>query len=86
MQINCEGQYLRKAKELDQCFINAFYESKWGLKKIYLNVILKDMMNMVKMGYGKEFVKILIELIKILKRENISHSRLSIKDGIYVIL
>ena len=43
-----------------------------GLKKyIYLKVILKGMMNMVKMGHGKEFVKILIELIKILKRENI---------------
>ena len=24
MQINCEGQYLRKAKELDQFFINVF--------------------------------------------------------------
>ena len=31
MQINCEGQYLQKAKELDQFFINAFYENKWGL-------------------------------------------------------
>ena len=31
MQINCEGQYLRKAKELDQFFINAFYENKWDL-------------------------------------------------------
>ena len=71
MQINCEGEYLRKARELDQFFINAFYENKWGLKKIYLKVRLKGMMNMVKMGYGKEFVKILIELIKILKRENI---------------
>ena len=28
MQINCEGQYLQKAKELDQFFINAFYENK----------------------------------------------------------
>ena len=33
MQINCEGQYLLKAKELDQFFINAFYENKWGLNK-----------------------------------------------------
>ena len=38
MQINCEdsegtGQYLQKAKELDQFFINAFYENKWGLNK-----------------------------------------------------
>ena len=31
MQTNCEGQYLQKAKELDQFFINAFYENKWGL-------------------------------------------------------
>ena len=70
-KFHCEVQYLRKAKELDQFFINAFYENKGGLKKIYLKVILKDMMNMVKMCYGKEFVKILVELIKILKRENI---------------
>ena len=41
------------------------------LKNIYLKVILKGKMNMVKMGYGKEFVKIPIELIKILKREYI---------------
>ena len=31
------------------------------------------MMNMVKMGYGKEFVKILIGLIKILKREYLDY-------------
>ena len=31
MQINCEGEYLRKARELDQFFMNAFYENKWGL-------------------------------------------------------
>ena len=31
MQINWEGQYLQKAKELDRFFINAFYENKWGL-------------------------------------------------------
>ena len=71
MQINCEGEYLRKARELDRFFINAFYENKWSLNKTYQRVLLKDMMNMVKVVYGKEFVKILIELIKILKRENI---------------
>ena len=38
---------------------------------MYQRVILKDKMNMVMVGYGKEFVKILIELIEILKRENI---------------
>ena len=31
MQINCEGEYLQKARELDQFFINAFFENKWGL-------------------------------------------------------
>ena len=35
MRINCEGEYLRKARELDQFSINAFYENKWGLKEIY---------------------------------------------------
>ena len=38
---------------------------------MYQRVTLKDMMNMVKVGYGKEFVKILLELKEILKRENI---------------
>ena len=71
MQINCEGEYLRKARELDRFFINAFYENKWSLNKTYQRVLSKDMMNMVKVAYGKEFVKILIELIKILKRGNI---------------
>ena len=28
MQINCEGEYLEKAKELDNFFMNAFYENK----------------------------------------------------------
>ena len=31
MQINCEGEYLQKATELDRFFMNAFYENKWGL-------------------------------------------------------
>ena len=38
---------------------------------MYERVVLKGMMNMVKVIYGKEFVKILIELKEILKRENI---------------
>ena len=33
MEINCEDQYLEKAKELDQFFINAFYKHKWSLDK-----------------------------------------------------
>ena len=33
MQINCEGKYLEKARELDKFFINVFYENKWGLNK-----------------------------------------------------
>ena len=31
IHINCEGDYLEKAKELDQFFIDAFYANKWGL-------------------------------------------------------
>ena len=31
MQINCEGDYLEKAKELDEFFIDSFYANKWGL-------------------------------------------------------
>ena len=31
MQINCEDKYLKKAKELDQFFINAYHKNKWGL-------------------------------------------------------
>jgi len=33
MQINCEDQYLEKAKELDQFFIDAFYKCTWSLNK-----------------------------------------------------
>ena len=36
---------------------------------MYQRVVLKVMMNMIKVVYGKELVKNLIELIKILKRE-----------------
>jgi len=32
MSINCEDQYLEKAQELDQFFINAFYKYKWSLR------------------------------------------------------
>ena len=38
MQINCEDKYLEKAKELDKFFINAFYENKWGLNKIFRSI------------------------------------------------
>ena len=33
MQINCEDEYLEKARELDQFFIEAFYKNKWSLNK-----------------------------------------------------
>ena len=33
MQINLEGKYLEKAKELDQFFIDSFYTKKWSLAK-----------------------------------------------------
>ena len=33
IQINCEDQYLVKARELDNFFINAFYENGWNINK-----------------------------------------------------
>ena len=33
MQINCEDEYLEKARELDQFFIEAFHKNKWSLNK-----------------------------------------------------
>jgi len=33
MQINREDEYFEKAKELDQSFIDAFYQNKWSLNK-----------------------------------------------------
>ena len=33
MQINCEDEYLEKARELNQFFIQAFYKNKWSLNK-----------------------------------------------------
>ena len=71
MQINCEEKYLQKALELDQFFINVFMKINGVWLIMYQRVILKDMMNMVKVGCGGEFVKIVIELIRILRRENI---------------
>ena len=62
MKINCKDKYLEKAKELDTFFINTFFEKKWGLNKnIPFHYILKVMMNMDRVGYGREYVKILIK-------------------------
>jgi len=33
MQIDCEDEYLGKAKELDQFFLDEFYKNKWSLNK-----------------------------------------------------
>jgi len=33
MQINCEDEYLEKARELDQFFIETFFKNKWSLNK-----------------------------------------------------
>ena len=49
MQINCEGEYLEKAKELDAFFIDAFYENKWGLNQ---NIPLLHIMGYDEHGQG----------------------------------
>ena len=33
IQINCEDQYFKKARELDNFFIHAFYENGWNINK-----------------------------------------------------
>ena len=33
MQINLDDDYSKKPQELDEVFIKAFYENKWGLNK-----------------------------------------------------
>jgi len=64
MQINCEDQYLEKAKELDQFFIDAFYKYKWSLNKISQKKLLK-VINMESRVYGKEYPKSLIKSMKV---------------------
>ena len=49
MQINCEGEYLEKAKELDNFFMNAFYENKWNINK---NIPLQHIMGYDEHGQG----------------------------------
>ena len=33
MQINLDEEYSKKAQEMDEFFMNAFYKNKWGLNK-----------------------------------------------------
>ena len=33
MQINADEEYSKKAQELDEFFMKAFYKNKWGLNK-----------------------------------------------------
>ena len=49
LQINCEGKYLEKARELDTFFIKAFYENKWGLNK---NIPLRNIEGYDEHGQG----------------------------------
>ena len=49
MQINCEGKYLEKAKELDTFFMKSFYEHKWGLNK---NIPLQSIEGYDEHGQG----------------------------------
>ena len=59
IQINCEDQYFKKARELDNFFIHAFYENGWNINK-NIPIQHKVMMNTAKVGYGKEYAKHLI--------------------------
>ena len=83
MQINWEGEYLRKARELDQFFINAFYENKWGLKK---NIPKSTIEGYDEHGQDGLWKRICKDPYRVNKDTKERISRLSIKDGIYVIL
>ena len=50
MQINCEDKYFKKAKELDQFFINAYHKNKWGLTLSAYNP--KNVFRFVKSLHG----------------------------------
>ena len=66
MQINCDGEYLEKAKELDEFFIDYLYSNN---KKKYIEKLYQVMMNTVKVVLGKESVKNRIKLL--MKKEYI---------------
>ena len=60
IQINCEDQYFKKARELDNFFIHAFYENGWNINK---NIPIQHIQGYDEHGqvaYGKEYVKHLI--------------------------
>ena len=66
MQINCDGEYLEKAKELDEFFIDYLHSNN---KKKYQEKLYQVMMNTVKVVLGKESVKNRIKLL--MKKEYI---------------
>ena len=75
MQISCDGEYLEKAKELDQFFIDYIHSNN---KKKYQEKLYQVMMNTVKVVLGKESVKNRIKWL--MKREciKITHQRWSL--------
>ena len=60
MQINCEDEYLEKARELDQFFIEAFHKNKWSLNKNNQKVLLKVLIT-ESLVSRNEYVKSLIK-------------------------
>ena len=65
LQINCEDEYLEKAEELDQFFIDAFYKNKWSLNKN----IPKDAIEGYEYGESSLWKRVCKNLIKSMKVE-----------------
>ena len=72
MQLNCKDKYLEKAKELDEFFINSFYENKWGLSKNIPKSNIEGYDDHGQGGLWKRICKYPYKVNKTLKRENIS--------------
>ena len=62
IQINCEDEYLEKARELDNFFIHAFYENKWNINK---NITIQNIEGYDEHGQGGLWKRICKDPFKI---------------------
>ena len=66
MQINIEGEFLKKAKELDHFFIQSFFKNKWSLNK---NVSLEAIKGFDEHGQGGLWKTIARKSYKVINNE-----------------
>ena len=66
MQINLDEEYSKKAQEMDEFFMNAFYKNKWGLNK---NIKEEAIRGYDQYGEGGLWKRILIKSYRL--KENV---------------